>query len=218
MSDQLNANQAQTRYSVNRSTVRRWINDGKLVADDDGYFSEADFLVLFRKSSAWERQRLAKAAAERQQAPELPLQERNQLTGEVQPPTLESAYTPPKASGGGEEQAGLSLTDKRNVDLATSLEKLRGEQRKNAIADGKTIARSLVEKAFGQLEEIDRTEWESMPARSADAILAACEISDPAMRAEVIRVLEDEVYSTIRSCKVAMVGFLKGLPRIEVRA
>jgi len=42
----MNASQAHTATGVSRSTIGRWIKAGKLTADVDGYFEEADFNVL----------------------------------------------------------------------------------------------------------------------------------------------------------------------------
>lgn len=211
MSFLLNSNQAQERHGINRSTTRRWIKDGRLVADADGYFEESDFLVIARKSRGWAKRRQNKALAERQVAPELLLGERGQTMGEVLPDDLDELYTPSEGS------AVVGPGASKNVlDRAAAYQKFREHERKNNIAAGKLISRSLVNHYVGRLGEIDNVEWRSMSARINDDLMGLCGVSDAGIASKVTKRIDEEVFKILQSVAAAQREFLGSLPVEEV--
>lgn len=200
-----NASQMQKKYSVNRSTVGRWISAGKLIVDQDGYFEESDFLVLFRKSKAWNVWReKEKIAQSEQNTAELPLIHKNQLTGEVDidsnmvlPPTKGSA------EGGGNSKLVLS-----NEKL---VEEIREKRRKNAMAEGRLINRALVKRFIGRMGEIDNTEWRSLSSRIGDDLMAICGVNGSEYLTEVNKRIDEEVFTILSSVQRSQREFLESL-------
>lgn len=201
-----NASQVQQVYKINRSTVGRWIAAGKLHANDDGYFEETDFLILFRKSKSWNtwRERVSEDEAAKITS-KLPLIERNQLTG-ISDVIPDMGSTPSKG-----------FADENNLNkLELSNQKLHQEiiekKRKNAVASGKLISRLLVKRFVGQMGEIDNTEWRSLPTRVIDDVLSICETSDPKKSIAITKRLEEEVFNILQSVQRSQIEFLDGLP------
>ncbi len=200
-----NASQMQKKYSVNRSTVGRWISAGKLIADEDGYFEESDFLLLFRKSKAWnvwrEKQKLAEAD---QNTAELPLIHRNQLTGEVDIDSNMVLY-PTKGFAEGESKSKLDLSNEKLV------EEIKEKRRKNAMAEGRLINRTLVKRFIGRMGEIDNTEWRSLSSRIGDDLMAICGVNGSEFLTEINKRIDEEVFSILSSVQRSQKEFLKSL-------
>lgn len=201
-----NASQVQHVYKINRSTVGRWIKAGKLISDSDGYFEESDFLVLFRKSKAWNAWRKIHSEQDALQiTAKLPLNEPNQLTGELNL-NPECGSPPVQGSAEGNE---LSKLDLGKLKL---LEEIEEKRRKNSVASGKLISRMLVKKFIGQMGEIDNTEWRALSTRIVDEIMSICETSDPEISIKISKCIEDEVFNTLKSVQRSQLDFLTNLP------
>ena len=207
-----NANQAQQVYKINRSTIGDWIKAGKLVVDDDKYFEESDFLVLFRKSKAWSAWRKRHSDKEAAQiTAKLALNEPNQLTGEKNV-NSNTGYIPLEGSAEGSDFNKLNLS---NLKLH---EEIKEKRRKNAVASGKLISRSLVKKFVGKMGEIDNTEWRSLPTRVIDDVLSICEISNSKIAIAITKRLEEEIFNILQSVQRSQIEFLNDLPNDEINA
>lgn len=201
----LNAFQAQEKYNVNRSTIGRWIKAKKLSADQDGYFEESDFLVIFRASAAWQKWRKKHSEEEADQiTANLPLDEPNQLTGAVD--NNSNTGSPPLKGFAKDKFDKLSLGNMK------MMEDIREKRRKNAFGDGKIINRSLVKRFIGEMGEIDNTEWRSLPIRVKDDLLAICSISDPEIAIGIVKRLEEEIFVILKSIQRSQTDFLNSLP------
>lgn len=201
-----NAYQVNQVYKINRSTVGRWIKAKKLAADEDGYFEESDFLVLFRKSKAWDSWRKRHSEEEAAQiTAKLPLDEPNQLTGEKNN-NFESGSTPLQGSADGID------FNKQTLGNLKLHEEIKEKRRKNAVASGKLISRSLVKRFVGTMGEIDNTEWRSLPTRVIDDVLSICEISNPKISLAIVKRLEEEIFSILQSVQRSQIEFLNNLP------
>ena len=205
----LNASQAQSKYKVNRSTIGRWVKAGKLSLDENKYFEEEDFLLVFRQTKAWSNlqkaQNLAEITPQHQKAPELPLITKNQLTGEPEH-ILNTGPYPSKSF------ANESEMDKPGLDRLKAIEDIRDKRRKNNIADGKFISRNLVKRFVGRLSEIDHTQWGSFSSRVVDSIMSTCEVSDQAISVKIAQLIDEEVFVILDSIKRCQTDFIASLP------
>lgn len=200
-----NASQMQKKYSVNRSTIGRWISAGKLSSDQDGYFEESDFLVLFRKSKAWNvwREKQNEEVQAKSTA-QLPLEHKNQLTGGVDPDSNMDQY-PTKSFA---DEGDLNKLDLTNLKLQ---EEIKEKRRKNAMADGRLISRTLVKRFIGRMGEIDNTEWRSLSSRVSDDLAAICEVNGSEYSTQINKRIDEEVFNILSSVQRSQKEFLESL-------
>lgn len=210
----------ETKYGINRSTVGRWVKANKLAADSEGFIDENDFLLVFRKSSSWKKLK-EKATPEFIQkiTGSLPLNEPNQLTGDLGSiPNM--AYTPQKASGvGGVEVvthdeddltgANLESLSKSALDRLSIVETVKERRRKNGLADGTIIKRSVVRRFVGRMGEIDSNQWPGMSGRLIDQVMGICEINDNAKKLALRECIDDEIYSVLANVQNLQLEFME---------
>jgi hypothetical protein len=200
-----NASQMQKKYSVNRSTVGRWISAGKLISDQDGYFEESDFLVLFRKSKAWNVWRDKQKQDELSKSTvQLPLEHKNQLNGSVDHDSNMDQY-PTKSFA---NESDLNKLDLSNLKLK---EDIKEKRRKNAMAEGRLINRTLVKRFIGRMGEIDNTEWRSLSSRIAGDLMAICGVNESKYLTEINKRIDEEVFDILSSVQRSQKEFLESL-------
>lgn len=208
------------KYKINRSTVCRWVKNGKLAADEHGMIVETDFLNVFRRSVAWKKMRDSQSAEIVQKVTgDLPLNEPNQLTGE--PGVIPNVgYTPQKASGEGEgfgaesvstSNVDLAYADKALLDRMKAVEDVRERKRKNNLAEGKLVQRAVVRRFMAGLESIDNTQWRSLSSRVCDDILAACEVSGSEIALKVTERIDQEVFLILNNTQRLQAEYLHAM-------
>lgn len=206
------------KYKLNRSTISRWISKGKLASDEFGGVEESDFLIVFRKSSAWKK---LKATATPETILEitgsLPLNEPNQLTGALgEIPNM--APTPKEGSATGDVSGApdlsglnLSLMSKPDLDRMKLVEEVRERQRKNGLAESQLIKRPVVRRFAGKLGEIDTNQWGTYTSRVIDDVMSIAGVSDNAIKIQITERLDDEVYTILQSTQTAQLEFIESM-------
>lgn len=215
--------QLASKYGIGKSSICKWVKKGLLASDADGGIVETDFLLIFRKSKAWDRiKKTATPEFVQNVTGNLPLNEPNQLTGALgEVPNV--GNTPKKASGEGEGSEAfsdevdlssvknLNSLSKIDLDRFKAVESIRAERRKNNVAESKLIARPVVRKFIGRLGEIDNTQWRALPVRVVDDICGICGVSDASISLQVAERIEEEVFLILQNAQNAQYEFIEQL-------
>lgn len=201
-----NANQLQGMYPVTRATIGRWIKKEMLASDQNNYVDHNEFTKVFYNSVAGKKFLKSQNNNQANNTPELPLSERNQVTGEVlELPNMASTPSEAYGNGGNGTFAGAK-PELQNLKLQ---EEIKEKRIKNAKEAGRLIDRKLVSKFVGQMSEIDSTEWRSLSARVVDEVMAICEVSDAEKQTSLIKRIDEEVYAILSSVQRSQREFLE---------